>query len=71
MMCVWIKGHLNANSVTNVEIFYLFGAKSQILSSPLPPWKKDTITILYVWVYHVWKAIFNQVSCGQIFIIGL
>ena len=36
MMFVWIKGHLSAESVKIVAIFYAYRGKTQILSSLLP-----------------------------------
>ena len=36
MMSVWIKGHLSAELVKNVAIFYVYRGKTQILSSFYP-----------------------------------
>ena len=46
MMCVWIKGHLNAKSVKIVAIFYLYRGKIQILSSLLSKLEEFFIAIL-------------------------
>ena len=36
IMCVWIKGHLNAKPVKIVVIFYVYRGETKILSSLLP-----------------------------------
>ena len=54
----------------NCSIFYLYG---QNFKFKIPFHPKDDFVLLsfLVCVYHVRKAMFNQVSDGQIFIIGL
>ena len=71
MTCVWIKGHLSAKSVKIVAIFFLNRGKNSNFMFPSILMEENFYCYWARCVSIMFEAIIYQVSCGQIFIIGM
>ena len=71
MMCVWIKGHLSAKLVKIVAIFFLNRGKNSNFKFPSILMEEFFYCYPARCVSIMFEAMIYQISCGQMFIIGM